>query len=181
MVSAGERSTERDPAKVTCHIYNLRVWRNQADAPDSKSGARKGVRVRFPLLAPCAKTEGSGTSSHQPEKPTCPKWTRWLSSIQHFWHRATRDPLSWNTLKTGSSRYRNRTDRVCPQRGKCGKVVFYYRIEDKQGQLSFRQWQSDDLEIEMLEWYYRDWDHNPESAVGVPNNWELGYKHASVA
>lgn len=60
-------------------------------------------------------------------------------------------------------------------------MVFYYRIEDKQGQLSFRQWQSDDLEIEMLEWYYRDWDHNPESAVGVPNNWELGYKHASVA
>ena len=61
-------------------------------------------------------------------------------------------------------------------------MVFYYRIEDKQGQLSFRQWQSDDLEIEMLEWYYRDWDHNPElCSVGVPNNWELGYQHASVA
>lgn len=33
-------------------VTTMRVWRNQADAPDSKSGARKGVRVRFPLLAP---------------------------------------------------------------------------------------------------------------------------------
>lgn len=59
-------------------------------------------------------------------------------------------------------------------------MVSYYRIEDKRGQLSFRQWQSDDLEIERLEWYYRDWHHNPENVVGVPSNWELGY-HASVA